>query len=408
MPLPVRKNFYACLIVLLAGLQTLSATYFLHLKSFYTFNSILFLLCGTGISICLSRVPSLRITSKAIFNRQLVLKLLVFLICLSFSYHFAKRILDGTPLNFEYADMLPIIGVMCRRFLQGDWTEVYQPIPEIWNGIQPIYLPAMWLPFSVSFLLDSDMRWITVCGIWLSILLCILPKWKAGFLMAFHVASLFVLLVWLHFEQTNNVIRLTEEGVVFFYYSLMALALISGNAWLIGATAALCLLSRYAIIGWLPFAVLYLLMTKQFSSLFKSLTAGIAVAPLLIFPFGWRSLLFHLQLPQQYISQAQRVWKENPEYFNYSPGMAKFFAPDHLPLLHYCLTAGSFLVPIVFLLFVRKKKSSANILLAGFQLTITFFYSFLDVSYVYLFYTPVLVSLVIAGWTMSNTNWTLN
>jgi hypothetical protein len=109
-------------------------------------------------------------------------------------------------------------------------------------------------------------------------------------------------------------------------------------------------------------------------------------------------LLYHLQFPSQYISQAARVWSENPEFFYDSPGMAKFFGPGHVQSLHYVLLFGTFIVPNLFFFLVKGKPiPSMILLLSGFQLSITFFYSFLDVSYLYLYYTPVFISLVIAG-----------
>lgn len=273
-------------IVILALLQTLCATYLTGIQNVSAINSFAFFLCGVGISICLLLTPRLQITVASVLNRQLLFKILPLLALLPVSYHFARQILDNTPLQIEYADMLPIIGVMCHRFLDGHFLQVYQPIPQIWGGIQPIYLPAMWLPFSFSFLFHFDMRWITVISIWLSIIICILPLWKKSWTLLFYAASLIILLIWFHFNKENNVIRLTEEGVVFFYYSLMALAIILYNPWLIGIAAALCLLSRYAIIGWLPFAAIFLLMTKQSLFLIKSLISGIIITSLLIIPFG--------------------------------------------------------------------------------------------------------------------------
>jgi hypothetical protein len=201
------------------------------------------------------------------------------------------------------------------------------------------------------------------------------------------------------------VIRLTEEGVVFFYYSLIVVAIISGNPWLTGIMAAFCLLSRYAIIGWLPFAAVYLLLNRQYKYLLKTVVAGVSIVLLiLVLPFGWQPLLYHLQFPSQYISQAAKVWNENPEFFYGSPGMARFFGPDHIKLLHYTLLSGTFIVPGLFLFFLRKKPVAPTIaLLSGFQLCITFFYSFLDVSYLYLYYTPAFASLAIAGFALMST-----
>jgi hypothetical protein len=391
--------------VIVAAIQVLCATYFLNIPGFGAVNSVLFLCCGIGSSFCILYLPSIEFSKVAIINRQSLLKLLGVVALLPISYSLARNILDSTPLRIEYADMLPVIGVMCYRFLAGQFNQIYQPIHEIWNGVQPIYLPALWLPFCTSFLFHFDMRWVTVGGIWLSVALCILPAWKKNSTVLFYVSALLVLLTWLHFNQTNNVIRLSEEGVIFFYYSLMAVAIISGNAWFIGAAAAICLLSRYAIIGWLPFAVICLLYKREYKLLLKALAAGSVVAALLILPFGLNFLSLQLQLPQQYISHAERVWKETPEHFYQSLGMAKFFGPSHFNLLHIILVWGSFLVPLLFFIFLRKKNfSTVTNLLAGFQLSLSFFYNFLDVSYLYLFYTPVFVSLVIAGWCLTGSN----
>lgn len=168
----------AFVIIILACLQVLSATYFLDIPGFYSINSFIFLFSGLGIAICLVHTTWIQSGFKGLVNRQLLLKILVIAILLPFSYQYARHIMDATPLNYQDADMLPIIKVMGQRFWSGHLNQVYQPIPEIWNGIHPIYLPAMWFPFSLSLPFDFDIRWITVCGIWLSVALITLPVWK--------------------------------------------------------------------------------------------------------------------------------------------------------------------------------------------------------------------------------------
>ncbi|MFI5188404.1 MAG: hypothetical protein ACHQF0_16855 [Chitinophagales bacterium] len=389
------------IIVLLACLQVLSSTYFLNIPNFYAINSFIFLLSGLGISICLLKVSPAQIQVKKIINRQLLLKLFIIALLLPISYQFARHIMDDTPLQYQDADMLPIMKVMGQRFWNGQWKQVYQPIPEIWNGIKPIYLPAMWLPFSFSIVFHFDIRWITVCGIWLGIILCVLPAWKKGWQIILIAAALLTLLTWLHTDDDNSVIELTEEGVVFFYYALLTTAIILRNPWLLGISIALCLLSRYSFIGWIPFGVVFLLARKEYSFLLKTITAFFVIMLVLVLPFGISPLLDHLQLQHDYISHAARVWHDNPEFYYNGLGMAKFFGPTHIKSLHFILEGGTFLIPLVFLFLVRKKISiQPNILLAGFQLSLTFFYNFLDVTYLYLYYTPVFVSLVIANWSL--------
>lgn len=389
-------------LVVLAILQVLSATYFLEIPNFQALDSFLFLFTGVGISLCLLQVPAIQIRKDLIINRQLLVKLLAIALLLPVSYQLSRHIMDDNPLMYQNADMLPIIKSMNQRFLNGQWKQVYQPIPEIWNGIRPIYLPAMWMPFGLSLIFDFDIRWITVCGIWLSVILCVLPIWRKLTASIFLIVTFLVLLAWLHTNDDNGVIELTEEGVVFFYYCVLATAIVLKNPWLMGISVAACLLSRYSFIGWIPFAVLYLLIKKEYKFLLRTSTTAIIVIVVLVLPFGMGPLLYHLHLHDDYITQASRVWHDEPETYFETLGMAKFFGASHIKLLHSILEIGSFLIPLSFLLFLRKKIfTQPNILLAGFQLSLTFFYNFLDVTYLYLYYTPVFVSLLIASWSLS-------
>lgn len=392
------------LIILLTVVQVFCATYLLNIEKLAAINSIIFFFAGLGISFCLIKAPVLAAGKPVFFQKQSIFRLLIIALLLPFSYSLSATIMDNTPVQKEYADMLPIIKVMCQRFLDGHWQQVYDPIPEIWNGVQPIYLPATWLPFTSSEVLHFDPRWVTVGSIWLSIIVCVWPgRWRINWQYLLFTISILVLLAWLHYDEVNNVIRLTEEGVVFFYYTLLVAAIVSGNGWLIGIAAALCLFSRYSIIGWLPFAFLFLLFTGEKKLLGKILMAGVISTAILIIPFGIKPLLLHLDLPSQYVNHANRVWNENPEFFTQSLGLAKFFGPGHTVLLHYVLLIGTFLIPVLFFLWIRSKKIPVvNALLAGLQLSVTIFYNFIDVSYLYLFYTPVFVSLAIAALTLAS------
>ncbi len=389
-------------ILVLAILQVLSATYFLEIPNFQGLDSFLFLFTGIGISLCLLQVPAIQFQKESIINRQLLFKLLVIALLLPGSYQLARHIMDDNPLMYQNADMLPIIKSMNQRFLNGQWKQVYQPIPEIWNGIQPIYLPAMWMPFGLSLIFDFDIRWITLCGIWLSVMLCVLPAWRKLARASFLISAFLILLTWLHTNDDNGVIGLTEEGVVFFYYSLLTTAIILNSPWLLGISVAFCLLSRYSFIGWIPFAVLYLGLRKEYKFLLRTSLVVVIVVLILILPFGMGPLLYHLHLHDDYISHAARVWHDEPDTYFETLGMAKFFGASHIKFLHSTLVAGSFLIPLSFLFFLRKKiATQPNVLLAGLQLSLTFFYNFLDVTYLYLYYTPVFVSLLIASWSLS-------
>ena len=170
--------------------------------------------------------------------------------------------MDQIPLDPDFADMLPIMKVMNERFLRGEWKHVYDPIPEIWNGTRPIYLPAMWFPYCAGSCMKLDMRWITVTALLLSfsiVLFNIRIKRKPLFWIC-SIAIAAVLFWWIFSRNdVHSLISMSEEGVVIFYFVLLSLAIISDNAFLMGFIASLCLLSRYSMIGWLiPCLIFYL------------------------------------------------------------------------------------------------------------------------------------------------------
>ncbi|MES2371066.1 MAG: hypothetical protein V4557_00710 [Bacteroidota bacterium] len=242
--------------------------------------------------------------------------------------YFTRAWIIDTPLSFYEADMLPIIKTMCQRFLNGEWSMVYQPIPELWSGIQPIYLPAMWIPFVFAVEGNFDLRWITAAGLFFSFsfFLILWNPVQKKILAHTVLAAAAIILWWLLTEPSHNFIRLTEEGVVVFYYCLLTLALLSENYLLIGLAAALCALSRYMLAGWFPAMILYLLLIKkQPKQLFIFLVTGTCVLLLLvIFPFGLQPIKISIDLPAQYIAHAERVWKDNPQYFFESMGLPNF------------------------------------------------------------------------------------
>ena len=398
-------NRCASYIVFLSLLQVLCSSFFLRAPSFLYANSLMFLVSGLAISFLLLKLPPLSISLPrfSVRNRGYQIKLGIYLISFMVMYFFCQKILDATPLSIENADMLPIIKVMGQRFLQGEWNAVYSPINEIWNGVQPIYPPALWMSFLPAQLFSFDLRWITVSGLYLSLAISIflLPFTKSSrILIITSFLSMIVLLIWLLTDKTNNVIRLSEEGIVYFFYVLMVVAIVCNNAWLIGFMAGICLLSRFAIIGWLPGLTLYWLLTKQFTNLLKAIAVGLAIVLLLVIvPFGWKPVQIFAQLPAGYVAHAQKVWDAYPQHFYQSLGLAKFFGRSHVGLLHQLLVSGSFIVPILFFIYFlqqQKRRPSNNFLLASFQLVLTVFYNLIDVSYLYLFYTPVVVSLAIA------------
>lgn len=386
-------------------LETLCVTYALKFQSVISFATVLYAISGIAIAVLLLYAPKKKIMlnlvldkTKPVWAYQLMLLLFGGL----FMYLFTKRWIAQSPLSYVDADMIPIMQVMSQRFMQGNWQMVYQPVQEIWNGIQPIYLPAMWMPFLVSVKFGFDPRWITSFGVFLSFLIFIL-HWRTHWQKKSGAVLLFVagiLCLWIYTDATHNFIRLSEEGIVVFYYSMLVLALLSENFLLIGIAAALCALSRYAIAGWLPVMLLYLLVIrKQKKDTIRFLLSfAVVVLVLVIIPFGFQPIRIAFQQPDQYMLYAERIWKEAPQYFTQSMGFAKFFGPEQVIMQHRMLMVFSFLVPFLFVLIIMYANKHINryhnIELAALKLSVVVVYTFIDVPYQYLFYTSSFISLI--------------
>jgi hypothetical protein len=106
---------------------------------------------------------------------------------------------------------------------------------------------------------------------------------------------------------------MSEEGVVIFYFVLLCVAIISGNALFMGITASICLLSRYSMIGWLVPCMMYFAARKDFRKLIIfSVTGAACVLLFFLIPFGWNTLHQMVALPANYVSFARTIWENSP------------------------------------------------------------------------------------------------
>jgi hypothetical protein len=327
--------------------------------------------------------------------------MMLWLLFASATIYLCRQIIHENPIDVTSADMLPVIREMNQRFMQGHWHNVYNKIPAIWNGVQPIYLPAMWMPYLPAVALKIDMRWVTVLSL-LFAFTSFLFVLRRGTRRPFNIILLLTgLLLWSWIilgDEMHALISLSEEGVVIVYMVLLVLAILSDRILLIAVAASLCMLSRYALIGWIPAFVVYLAMTKNLK---KALVFCLASICMLIFlfllPFGVQPLMRLTGVPEQYVAFSQLVWRDNPAVFTNSLGFAKYFIPGNMMLLHHLLIGLTFTIPLAFSIictYLRKRKNLCNIPLATLKMSLVIFYNFIDVPYLYLFYTSSFVSLV--------------
>jgi len=393
-----RKN----LLLLSLAAETFLASYGLLIGEQTAIVSILYLIASLCfiVSILLANqatLPGLRDLKKDSYLKFPLLALMIILAFITSRYW-----IDQIPLDPDFADMLPIIKVMNERLLNGEWKHVYDPIPEIWNGVLPIYLPAMWVPYAPAVLFGIDMRWITAGAVLLSFAIILFSiRVRGNRYFGYVQIAVAALLFWWIFARNDvhSLISMSEEGVVIFYFVLLSIAIISDNPFFMAIAASCCLLSRYSMIGWLLPCLIFYIARKNYRKLIAFSVSGMACILLFfLIPFGYKTLAQMISLPAHYVDFAKHVWEFSPEVYWLNPGLAKFFGPHRMGLLHDTLLIMTFAAPFLFICFclLQKKWKFQNINLACFKFSLVIFYQFIDVPYGYLFYTSSFVSLIIA------------
>jgi len=402
-----RKN----LLLFSLAAETFLGSYGLLLGTQTAIVSILYLIA----SLCF--ISGVLLSQKAVLptwpdlKKDSYLKWPLLIMMLVLAYLTSRYWMDQIPLDPDFADMLPIIKVMNERFLSGEWRHVYDPIPEIWNGTRPIYLPAMWFPYVPAVFMKLDLRWITVAALLLSFSIVLFNiRIKGNRYFGFGQIAIGALLFWWLFARNDvhSLISMSEEGVVIFYFVLLSLAIISDNAFLMGFVSSCCLLSRYSMIGWLVPCLLFYAFRRDYRKLVIFSVTGVACFILFfLIPFGFKALEQMISLPSLYVSFAKHVWEFSPEVYWLNPGLAKFFGPHRIGILHTTLLVMSFALPILFMCFCfyQKKWKFQNINLACFKLSLVVFYQLIDVPYGYLFYTSTFVTLIIGARLLSLEVW---
>ena len=363
--------------------------------------SIVYLAAGlaVGVLVLFRTERSKSITTNTRLVPGLAAALFLFLV--GYTVVQALEIFRTVPLDYRTADMLPVISVMGERLLHGE--PVYVVIPEIWNGVQPVYLPAMWLAYLPAVAGGFDLRWVSVAFVLAAVALPFVrcPAGARWSWLVLPVAIPIGLLFWHFLERDTALLSMTEEGVVAGFYVLLAVALWRGNPWLIGVALALAALSRYSLGPWIPawLAFEYFFRSKQNALIAAATAAGLGIMLLAITGALWHLDVF-LALPQKYLDVAlaqKDAWAIDPVIAG-NLGMAKFFAKTDLPRLYTINYLLSFGVPLLLLVLYRRFHhyfEPGLFGLATLKIALTIVLNLLVIPWPYLFYPSAFLSLAI-------------
>ena len=333
------------------------------------------------------------------------------------AFHF-KREISVIPIDIHLSDILPTIQVMNQRLLEG--TYPYALIQNFGYDLSPTYLPLMWMPFLPATIFHFDERWVAFV-IWTIAAIFTIRRAHTWGLRT-EAKWLITALPFFHFifieEGTDDTFGNTVEIMIAGFYMLFALQLDKIRAYLAGSPLksgamlaffiALCLLSRYAFLLWLPLCFLVVWVENRKLALYTAAWVIAWVLVLFAIPFLTKDPMIYFNGLKHYSSAALAAWSQ---VGNYSPlydglGIAGIFRDEYggemadrlAGLQRWQFVVSITAVGLCALLWWKKRAQLQHLplfLLGSLKFYFAFFYGFIQMPYTYLMLTPCFLSIVI-------------
>ncbi|HRV87327.1 MAG TPA: hypothetical protein P5275_20820 [Saprospiraceae bacterium] len=310
------------------------------------------------------------------------------------------------------SDIIPQIYVLLDRFWHG--INPYLVINEWGYDLSPTYLPFTWLPFSVPYALGLDFR-MYAFGLFLIGVVVSIKYWQPGWIGIFVGCA--YLFLWLRMVAIFDdiVYGVTVEWMIAGCYLLFLASWRSRSVWFQALTLSACLLSRYALIFWLPMFALYLWNLRSRKHVLKgmAIVAG-TVLVLYVLPF-WlrdpgsftRGLAHHQRAAlAEWHGQPWQDDMNKPYTLYKGVGLAnRFFESSETPVenrlkrlqrTQIALLMGW--VALSMLLYwrtVRKMIHPTYFVWGSFKIYLALFYHLLQLPYTYLFVVLVAINIPI-------------
>jgi hypothetical protein len=295
---------------------------------------------------------------------------------------------------------------------------VYEPVNDFGYTMYPNYLPATWMPFIIAEKLLLDYR--TWAFIMFSAALFLCGWYQQGLkIKGRMICILFPFIVFLLFLWAQpSAFGWTIEPMIAGFYLFLVLGIYLQRVWMIGLALILCLLSRYAVVLWVPalFILLFIFENKR-KTIYTAIIVLAGVAIVFIVPFLLSTPDLLSKGYAYYSTGTLAEWKgqswqqpgDLPFQLSQGYGFAIWFYQlikgdlaqkiKWLQVVHFALCT---IIPVVSIIWYwRKGKQWLPLkwwLLLSLKLYLVFFFAFIQLPFAYLFFTPLMISAVIMIW----------
>jgi hypothetical protein len=312
----------------------------------------------------------------------------------------------ANPINVHYSDIIPQVQLLLSKFLAG--KNPYEPTRAFGYLLHPTYLPAQWLPFIFSEELHIDYRFTPLLLFLVAALLFVFQARKN---ISSPLLAVVIILPFIFMLNNAPVLFIHHVELLMASYYLLLLLAIGRRSYVgIGIALALCLLSRYSLVLWLP-VLFYVLAKKNLPRML--LMAGIGALLIICFyiiPFLSDEPGAYLNGLQYYFGASIGEWTYNLNKFDQptnlfnGQGFAVFVyenfsslsVEDKIRLMQKLGAGISLGVSVLFVWVYHRfgnRFEPGRFLVATLKIYLAVFYFFIQIPYTYLMLLPFFVSI---------------
>jgi hypothetical protein len=379
----------------------------------FTLAILPYFLFKTGEIKEISRIRTFKFDAKISIRLTYLIQIFLLAVVWIWAIYLFKKY----PIDITHSDILPFINdILLKRFFGGE--NVYalvQGFNHYPHAFTPNYFPFHWIPFSLSYLLQIDLRFtvlivfsiVSIFHIFINIGHSSISILKLILLQAPVLVVLSIL------AKQGPDFASNIEVLIMSYYLFLANSIFFLNP--IGKAFGLCFpfLSRYAFLFWIPSYFYALLRDKFKLFLWTGIVFAVLILLFFVYPFVRVNPEILKQSSDIYIDGAMGEWKgqswqnpgDKPFQLFQGMGFASWFytwmdgeLKDKIIflksfLMWMCLISA--ILPVLFHKKAMKYLSPRWFSLLALKFCLTVFYAFILVPYLYLFWVPLMVSAVI-------------